>query len=54
MQFLVHIAKKLASLHAAGWVHRDLKPGASLACFLLFPYVPARAMSVEAGQLQML
>jgi serine/threonine protein kinase len=23
----VHIAKKLESLHAAGWVHRDLKPG---------------------------
>ena len=27
MQFLVHIAKKLQVLHAAGWAHRDLKPG---------------------------
>lgn len=23
----MHIAKKLESLHATGWVHRDLKPG---------------------------
>lgn len=23
----MHIAKKLEALHAAGWVHRDLKPG---------------------------
>ena len=27
VQFLVHIAKKLETLHEAGWVHRDLKPG---------------------------
>ena len=27
VQILVHIAKKLEALHAAGWVHRDLKPG---------------------------
>jgi serine/threonine protein kinase len=27
LQFFVHIAKKLASLHAACWVHRGLKPG---------------------------
>lgn len=27
MQVIVHIAQKLEQLHAAGWVHRDLKPG---------------------------
>jgi serine/threonine protein kinase len=27
MQVLCHIAERLHVLHAAGWVHRDLKPG---------------------------
>lgn len=27
MQVLVNIAMRLGSLHTAGWVHRDLKPG---------------------------
>jgi hypothetical protein len=27
LQVMVHIARKLEQLHAAGWVHRDLKPG---------------------------
>jgi serine/threonine protein kinase len=27
IQVMVHIARKLEALHAAGWVHRDLKPG---------------------------
>lgn len=27
MQVMVHIAEKLQQLHAAGWTHRDLKPG---------------------------
>jgi serine/threonine protein kinase len=26
-QVLVHIAERLRVLHAAGWAHRDLKPG---------------------------
>ena len=27
VQVMVHIAEKLQQLHAAGWTHRDLKPG---------------------------
>eukprot|EP00892_Ulva_mutabilis_P002522 jgi/Ulvmu1/12270/UM087_0004.1 len=27
LQVIIHIAQKLEQLHAAGWVHRDLKPG---------------------------
>jgi serine/threonine protein kinase len=27
MQVLCHIAERLQVLHAAGWVHRDIKPG---------------------------
>ena len=27
MQVLVNVALRLADLHEAGWVHRDLKPG---------------------------
>lgn len=27
MQMIVHIAAQLATMHAAGYVHRDLKPG---------------------------
>eukprot|EP00892_Ulva_mutabilis_P010845 jgi/Ulvmu1/8132/UM040_0028.1 len=27
LQVMVHIAEKLQQLHAAGWTHRDLKPG---------------------------
>lgn len=27
MQVIVHIAEKLKTMHNAGWVHRDLKPG---------------------------
>jgi eukaryotic-like serine/threonine-protein kinase len=27
VQILVNVARRLADLHEAGWVHRDLKPG---------------------------